>query len=80
MYHAPTNFLFLSVAFAGHHVLSNYYPNAQSGVFDSLIQKQTAGLSADQLTAAQNLAVPIASAVVKSRYALSPYLYPGLQH
>ena len=54
-------------AYAAHHVLSIFYPNSQSNIFDILIQKQTAGLSADQLTAAQNLAVPIASAVVKSR-------------
>ncbi|CAL8470656.1 g10198 [Coccomyxa elongata] len=54
-------------AYAAHNVLSTFYPNSQSNIFDPLIQKQTIGLSANQLDAAQSLAVPIAGAVVKSR-------------
>ena len=60
----------VSAAYAAHHILSTFYPNSQSNIFDPLIQKQTAGLSADQLDAAQSLAVPIAAAVVKSRFVL----------
>ncbi len=59
-----------SAAYAAHHVLSTFYPNSQSNIFDPLIQQQTIGLSADQLDAAQSLAVPIAAAVVKSRFVL----------
>lgn len=62
-----TDIVFLCVtAFAAHHILSHFIPQSQ-GLFDILIAKETAGLTTQQLDAAESLAVPIASALIRSR-------------
>lgn len=53
----PSNALMLPAAFASHFVLSNFFPQRQSNIYDVLLANHTAGLDNATLNLAQYIGV-----------------------